>query len=117
MLAGQFGWRHVAPSRPERDPKTSDPGLAKAHRGGPAKAPGALDPNEHARLRRDHRLLLLGSQLQHSPRLVGIAESREDLAADAEVGMSHVPDLGSLRHAERQPSKVVRGHVAPSRET
>jgi len=59
-------------------------------------APSSVDRLEGGRMGNDEFFLLCGSELDHSTRLVRIAESGEDFSGDAEVGMIHVPALLGL---------------------
>src|SRR5207244_64257 len=74
-------------------------------------APRTFDRREHARLRLDEQLLLLGRQLDHAPAVPGIAERREDFPRDTKVRVAHVRGLGCLRHAQGEASKLVSGHA------
>jgi hypothetical protein len=68
-------------------------------------SPSAFDWGEHAGFVVVEFFLLLGGEFDHGPGFVRVAESGEDFAADAEVGMVHVGSffgsgVGEARLAE-----------------
>src|SRR5712691_1769355 len=108
----ELPWRHVAPCGGERDAKASCLRRPKAHVGGALASPPALHRHEHGRLGADEGLLLLRSQLDHSPVLVRVGEGCEDLSANPKIRMPHVSAFGRLGHAQGQTPKALAGHEA-----
>jgi len=106
----ESAWRYVAPRGRDCDTKASCFCRSKAHMRGAPASPPALRGNKDAWLGADECLLLVRSQLKHTPILIGITKGREDLSANSEVRMPHVTNLASLGHAEGQASKAMNGH-------
>ena len=72
--------------------------------------PTAGDGEEHFRSLGDERLLQLGGEHQVPEPEMLMGESREDAAADAEVGSPHVSAFLGVVKAKGEFPKVVRGH-------
>jgi hypothetical protein len=103
--------RNVAPCRHEGNPNARRRRLPKTNACGTAGTPLTFDRNEHDRLGRTQRFLLLGREFDHGPIVRRITHGCEDLLADAKVGMTHVDPLDSPRHPKRQTSKAAYGHA------
>jgi len=59
-----------------------------------------------------HKLsLLLGRELDHRTRVVGIAEGAEDPAVHAKVGVAVVGELLGALEAEDEFAKLVANHI------
>lgn len=73
-------------------------------------SPAALHRSKSVRIILAERLLLIRRKFDHAPGFIGIAERREDFAADAKIGMVHVRVLSCFRQTERDFAKILGGH-------
>jgi hypothetical protein len=87
-LVADFSWTLVAPWRPQ----------------------GAFDRGAHAGFVVGEFFLLFGGELEHGPGLAPVAESGEDFAAHAEVGMVHVGALFGSGEGEGQLAEFFGGY-------
>ena len=60
----------------------------------------------------DKSLLLVWSELDHSPLEIGV-KRREDFTVRPEIGMTHVRTFRGSIHPECDVTKVVRTHLFP----
>ena len=96
----------VAPGGEDGGLESALGGFGEEDAGAALAAPGSVDGLEGGGMGCDEFFLLCGSELDHTTFFVWIAQSGEDFAGDAEVGMVHVPALLGLREREGKAAEV-----------
>src|SRR5436305_7002992 len=102
----------VAPSLAEGAPHCSRVGFGEVDPGGALASPAAGDGLEGGGIGPDEIVLLFERKLHHAPGFIGVGESGENLAGNAEIGMSHVRAFFRLREGEREFAKGGSRHAS-----
>jgi hypothetical protein len=98
-----------APCGEQRFPNNVLAGGLEADVGGAAAAPNTVARFEDSGMGFDEHFLLQGSEFDHGPFFVWVAEGGENLSADAEIGVIHVGPFLAFGEAEGQAAKVIGG--------
>src|SRR5712672_2851072 len=116
-LPRQLPRRRITPSRRHSRLQHLLSGPPQPYASSAAASPSAFHGHKHFRLRPHKLLLLLRGQLNHSPCLVRISQSRKQLPpAHPKIRMLHVRTLKSLRKPQSHPPKLFRSHNILRRE-